>query len=268
MAIDRSNIPSNKVYEKHSPGVLLTAILGFAIVGLLALTFVMPIVAYFPNGEERVDLNALNLVFYSLRYFIDGGYNTNFDRFASNVSGYSGQITIFQFLAENQMMAELIISGLLAISVIFAAVVLLYSLAFLLRGHMKSTLMISAISHSVASFYSFFLGLLFLYFFVCNKMFKETNIFESVRFYIAPFFIMIAMIVIAFILSGIYNLCFRRRVYIKNYKPRTTEDPSLKDTPVYKYVSNSPNGTNEVMDNAFNGEQEIEEASDGKEIIR
>lgn len=260
MEVDRSKIPSNRVYESHSGGVLLTGLLGLVVAGLMVAFFFLPIVAYFPAGEERVDMTGLNLLCYSLRSFMHGGYNTSFDRFAQNVGSYNGQVAILSFVSQYQSTVEMVLIGFFVISALFAAIVALYSLAFLLRGHMKTTLMVSALSHSVVSFLSLFTGLLFLHFFLCRKMFIEVNIMDHIRFYMTPFIIIIAQLFVAILLSAIYKKCFRRRVYINNYKPRVDNNPEYLNSPVQRYIANFPNGTKQIGERAFEGNADIRNA--------
>ena len=62
MEIDRSKIPANKVYEKHCKGIMWSAILAFAVIGVFVAFLFLPIFAYFPAGGERVDMNGLNFI--------------------------------------------------------------------------------------------------------------------------------------------------------------------------------------------------------------
>ena len=261
MDIDRSKIPANKVYEKHSKGVVATGLLSLVVLALVLGFFFLPIVAYFPNGGERVDMTGLNLICYSLRSLLKGAnYNAGFDRFVSSVQSYSGQNGLFYAIAQNQPTIELVVMTFFFISVLFTLVVVIYGLVFLLRGHIKSTLMVSALSHSVASFASFFVLLLFLYLLLCRKMFIECNILDHIRFYITPFILIIALFTTAFILSGIYRKCFKKRVYILDYKPKQTEESeeNIDGVDLVKaYISNFPNGTTSIADDAFQKNTEI-----------
>ena len=261
MEIDRSKIPANKVYENYCPGVVTTIFLAFAMIGILVAFLFLPIVIYVPNSEPVLNMTGLNLICYALRYFFKDGYPAGFDRFAANVNNYNGQVPLLRFLSEYQATAEILVFGFLAIALMFTVVVALYSLALLLRGHLKNTFMISAMAHSVSSFFAFFIGLLFLYFFLCRKMFYETNVFDYIKFYLTPFLLAAGLILCATLLSVTYKHCFRRRVYIGNYNvPRYGDDSAIKNSPVYNYFANFPNGTTKIDDRAFENNEGIEEA--------
>ena len=261
MQADNSNIPSSKVYQSHSQGVILTSFFGFVIVGLVVAFLFMPIVAYFPAGEERVDMTGLNLIRYSLRLFIQGGYNPLFERFGQNVSNYNGQVAILGFVAQYAPTLDIVVMSFLLVSAMFAIMVAIYSLIFLLRGRMKSTVMISALSHSVVSSLAVFTSLLFLYFFLCRKMFIEINIMDHIRFYMTPFILIAIAFIVSLILSGIYKKCLKRRVYVGNYKPKAVVGSAVSDSPVQRYINNFPRGTNQIGDKAFEGNEGIEDAT-------
>ena len=257
MDIDRSKIPSKKVYEKHSKGVIWSGLLTFLVVGFVAAFFLLPLVAYFPNGGERVDMTGFNLVCYAFRSFLKGFYNSQFDRFSQSVSSYSGQTALFFFLSSNFSAIEIVVISFLLIAVIFTLIVFTYGLVFLIRGHIKYTLMVSSIAHSVVTFLGLFVGLLFLYFLLCRKMFIECNILDHIRFFITPFLLLIGILTVAIILSVIYNKCFRKRVYILDYKLKPEDDPAYKNSSIHKYLKNFPNGTHQIADDAFKGNEEI-----------
>ena len=261
MEIDRSKIPANKVYEKYSSGVILTIFFALATIGILVAFTFLPMVIYVPNGDEPVKMTGLNLVCYALRYFVKDGYNQTFDRFAANVNNYNGQVPILRLVSQYQATAEILVFGFLAICLVFAIVIVFYTLALLLKGYLKNTFMISAMANSVASFFAFFLGMLFLYFFLCRKMFYETNVFDYIKFYLTPFFLAAGLIICATLLSITYKYRFRRRVYIGNYKvPRYGDDSAIKNSPVYNYFDNFPNGTTKIDDHSFENNEGIEEA--------
>ena len=259
MEIDRSKIPANKVYEKHCKGIMWSAILTFAVIGVFIAFLFLPIFAYFPAGGERVDMNGLNFIGYVIRHWVKGLYNPEFDRFNASVSSYNGSLTLLSLIAENQPTMEIIVVTLLLISVIFALVALFYGLVFLFRGHAKNTLMISAMAHSVTTFFSLFILMLFLYFLLCRKMFVECNIMEHIRFFITPFILILAFLALAIILSQIYKKTLRRRVYILEYKPKPL-DFAKKDSLIYQYFKNFPKRTYTIGDKAFENENLLTEA--------
>lgn len=260
MEIDRKKIPANKVYEKHCKGAIWTGFLGLIIACLMAAYLFLPIIAYFPSGEQRVDMSGFNFICYCFRGFFKGIYNSGFDRFSSSLKGYAGTNSVFLFVGRNGQSVEIFTMAFLTISVVFSLVVLIYSIAFLIKGHLKTTLMVSALSHSVASFSAIFTGVLFLYLLLCRKMFIEMNINDHIRFFITPFVIVLTITILSFVLSGIYKKWFRKRVYILNYKIKEEDDPVVANNPVFKYVKNFPNGTTQIGDHAFEGKEEIETA--------
>ena len=262
MDIDRSQIPANKVYEKHSKGVIATGFLALAVLLVFIGFLFLPIIAYFPNGGTRVDMSGLNFICYVLRPLFKGAnYDPQFDRFASSVQSYAGQMTVFYYVAQAQSVIEMVVLGFFIIALLFALIVTAYGLVFLFRGHMKTTLMVSALSHSAASFASIFILTLFLYLFVCRKMFIECNILDHIRFFITPFLLSIALFALAFILSGIYKKCFKKRVYILDYKPKKVEEVDAEGNELIKgYISNFPNGTTKIDDRAFEKNTDIKKA--------
>ena len=260
MEIDISKIPMNKVYQKHSKGVIWTGILSLVVLGIMVAFFFLPIFAYFPSGGTRVDMNVVSFIGFTFRDFIKGLYSPQFDRFVASVESYNGMNPLFTWLAQSYSIFQVVILGFLLISVIFALIVGIKGLIFLLRGHAKNTIMMSALSHSVTSFMAMFLSLLFLYLLLCRKMFVECNIMDHLRFFITPFLLILASLAVAIVLSVIYKKCFKKKVYILDYKLKPTDNPEFKNSPVHKYMKNFPNGTTTIGDKAFDMNEEIKNA--------
>lgn len=260
MQVDKSKIPSNKVYEKHCKGVIWTSLLALVLVALLAVLYFVPIVAYFPDGGSRVDMTGMDLVSYSLRSFVKLPYNSQFERFGSIVQSYGGENILLALVAKNQTTIELVITGFLVVGSIFALAIAFFGILLLIKGHAKNMSLISAMSNSISSFIGLYVALLFLDYFLCRKQFIECNVMDHIRFYITPFLILVAVAIISFALSLIYKKCFRKRVYILNYKVKPIDDPAIKDSLIHQYLSNFPQGSTQIGDYAFDMNTEIKEA--------
>ena len=258
--MEQAKIPMNKVYLKHSKGVVWTGLLAIFIAGLFAAFYLLPVFAYFPNGGGRVDVSGVDFICYSIRVFVKVVYNPNLDRFDSSVSSYAGYNPLFTFIATSHNPIEIVLSGFLILGTVFAIIIMVLGLQFLIKGHRKNTIIISALSHSAVSFLSFYVSLLFIYLLLCRKMFIECNILEHVRFYMTPFAIIIVATVFAIILSVIYSKCFKKRVYIKDYKPKAKDDPTKCSELIRKYIENFPKGTTQIGDFSFDNNEEITEA--------
>ena len=258
--MEEAKIPMNKVYLKHCKGVVWTGLLTIFIACLLAAFYLLPVFAYFPNNGKRVDVSGFQYICYALRIIFKGLYNPELERFDSSVSNYGGLNPMFTFISSSHSLIEFVITVLLVLSTVFAIIIFIRGLIFLFRGHAKRIVMISALSHSVASCLGFFVGVLFLYLLLCRKMFVECNILDHVRFYITPFVIILLMTTFAIILSVIYTKSFKKRVYIKDYKPKPKDDPEKCSELIRKYIENFPKGTTQIGEYAFDGNDEITEA--------
>ena len=241
--MDYTGQQNRKVYTRYCPGAIVTGLLSFAIVGMVCVFLFVPIFSFFNASGQRVPMTGLEYVLFSLRsVFPDVNYDPRLMEFDMYFKLYVGDDAIAKFLKDYHNILEMVVSAFILISAIFAFVAAIYGIIMLAAGRNRSPIMVSAMGSSSLSSMSLFIGLLFLYFFLCNKAIAVYRIPTRLRFDIMTFVYLGIFTGVVAALSIVYHFSFKRRVFAGTAS--SWEYNNLREM-------NLPIGLTQIGDNAF-----------------
>ena len=237
MASNYSKYSSVRVYRRYCFGAIFSGLLSLCVAGAMAVLLIFPIVIFVQEGSDPVSLNGLQFSLYALRNvtFLKFGdlpefldykpfliYNEYLDAF-SGTNPMLGVIkTIYPFV-------EYGLLAFLVIPVIFAVVVAILGLVFILAGRNHNPKMAYSFTKTIFIFILIFLALMFVYFFFAFEMIKavieagapqaELVVFgirlKQFSFVQLPFPLMVlgGLLVLMIALGITYNVQFKNRVF-------------------------------------------------------
>ena len=141
------------------------------------------------------------------------------------------------FVVQYHEYVEIALVGILAVAVLLAAITAIVGLVWILAGRVHVTKLASTLSKSVFFFYVLFVGLLFLYLFLCNEIFKG-GVGGAKTIFVAPFFPFIlagGFLILMILLSITYSSAFKDRVF----QPRNKSGKDNKEEKA-EFVENKP----------------------------
>lgn len=234
-----------KVYTRYCAGAILSGIFSLALIGIVCVFVFLPIFSYFNISGQRVPLSGLDYAIYSLR-----GVNANikYDARLAEIDSYfalyNGQDALPAFLRDYHNILEMVLSAFLLLAVIFSIICAIFGLIYLIAGRNHNNLLVSAMGSSSLSFMTLFLGLAFLYYFLCNKTFSAYRVPSRMRFDIMAFVYLAILAAFSLTLTIVYNKCFRRRVFSAN---KIDGNDAFNN----QYEHSLPIGLTAIQDNAF-----------------
>lgn len=245
-----------KIYQRYCGGSIATGFLALALLGVFVAALFLPMWAYAGNGSEPVFITGLDFIFYSFRDTIFKDiYLTNpkLLTFDYTISGYSQTNGLYQFIRQYHSILEMVLSGFFALAMIFALIVAILGFVQLAAGRIHNPILPSALSSSASFFLTFYLGLGFLYFFLCHNMLIEMGASQWVMMHFVSLIILGATVIIVVILNVVYHVSFKGKrfagsastVSVNEFKPKhlfneVNEDPT-----------NLPYGLKEIGEEAF-----------------
>ena len=263
MASNYSKYSNVRVYRRYCFGAIFSGLLSLCVAGAMAVLLIFPLVIFVQEGSEPVSLTGLQFILYATRNIpflkFDNlpdllKYN-QFLVFNDYLNAFSGTNPMLGVIKTIYPFVEYGLLAFLAIPVIFAVVVAILGLVFVLAGRNHNPKMAYNFTKTIFIFTLIFLALTFIYFFFCFEMIKavieagspqaELVVFgiRLKEFSIVqlpyPLMVLGGLLVLMIALSITYNVQFKNRVFAGLKK-------SSKDVPP---VENNvdPNGQQQNM---------------------
>lgn len=237
MASNYSKYSSVRVYRRYCFGAIFSGLLSLLVAGAMAVLLIFPIVIFIQEGSEPVYLTGLQFSLYALR-------NVSFLKFDNlpDLLNYKPFLVYNDYLnlyaGTNPMLGviktiypfiEYGLLAFLAISVIFAVVVAILGLVFIIAGRNHNPKMAYSFTKTIFIFMLIFLALMFIYFFFAFEMIKsvieagnpqaELVVFgiRLKQFSIVqlpyPLLVIGALLVLMIALGITYNVQFKNKVF-------------------------------------------------------
>ena len=254
--MDNTKQRNIKIYQRYCGGSIVTGFLALALVGVFVAALFVPMFVYAGNGAEPVYVNGIDLIVYSFRDTIFKDVylaNPKLQSFDYTIGGYSQANGIYQFIRQNHAILEIVLTGIFTIAILFALVVAILGFVFLVAGRLRNPILPSALSSSAFFFFVLFLGLGFLYFFLCHNMLIEMGASQWVMIHYFSFILLGGVLIIMVLLNISYHVSFKGRrfagsvsnVSINEFKPKHLFDANNQDP------TNLPYGLKEIGEEAF-----------------
>ena len=245
-----------KIYQRYCGGAITTGLLALALVGVFVASLFIPMFVYAGNGIQPVFINGVDFIVYSFRETIfKDVYNANpkLQTFDYTLGGYSQTNGLYQFIRQYHSILEMVLSGLYVIAMLFAAIVAIFGLVSLLAGRLHNPIFPSALSSSAFFFFTFFLGLGYLYFLLCHNMLIEMGASQWVMIHYFCFILLGGVLVIMIALNIVYHTSFKGKrfagsvsnVPVTEFKPKHLFDQNNEDP------TNLPYGLTQIGQEAF-----------------
>ena len=234
-----------KTYTRFCAGAIISGIFSLVVIGMVCVFVFLPIFSYFNVSGQRIPLSGLDYVLYSLRGInSEIPYDIRLAEIDSYFALYNGQDALPAFLRDYHNILEMALSAFLLLSAIFSIICSIFGLIYLIAGKNRNNLMTSAMGSSALSFMALFLGLWFLYYFLCNKTFSAYRVPSRMRIDILALVYLAILGGASLTLTIVYNKCFRRRVFSSNKFDGNDQFNN-------QYESSLPVGLTAINDNAF-----------------
>lgn len=252
-----------KTYHSHQASAFFIGFFSLLFAGSFALLFFFPMFSVNIEGEI-VDFSALDFFAFGAGKYIQQVYPDlsmeNANKLLYYFDNYPGENFIFKNIIGFHWIIELIFTIMVAVGIVFGAIVALLGLAWIIRGRLfipKSSLTFMRWSHGL---YDGGIGLLygFLYLFV-TFIAVDFTVPPTLSMAIYPFVVLGIQVVVTIIVHIIYRFNYKNRVYEKknkndmapisstnNQKPQQNQ-PAMQ--PVYE--KGLPANLNQVGDHSF-----------------
>ena len=239
MASNYSKYSNVRVYRRYCFGAIFSGLLGLCVAGAMAVLLIFPLIYFQQEGGEPFYITGLQYVMYSVR-------NIPFLKLTNlpELLNYDKFLVFSEYLdaydATGNMMLGVIktiypyleygLLAFLAIAIIFAVVVAICSLVFVIAGRNHNPKMVYNFTKSVFVFTLIFLALAFLYFFFAYEIIKavvaagatKVTLFAVYGIHLDPFsfvklpypLLVVGGLLVLMIALGItYNVQFKNRVF-------------------------------------------------------
>ena len=239
MAGKKNRFSSVRIYRRYSFGAFLTGLCSLGIAGVFAVFALMPFMS-FTQGDEVVARTGLEFIYFGIRDFAPSLYDHKLDGFLEAFNFY------LESDANNQLLAiissihtyiEYALIGVLAVSVLFAAIVAILGLFWILAGrihHPKATLNLSIV---VLVFYAIFIGLTYLYLFFYGEIIKALETEVSTSLNLLPVIMIAALLGLVIIMGITHAAAFKNRVFASKKKYQNGLNESYLETDNGQIVS-------------------------------
>lgn len=249
MASNYSKYSNVRVYRRYCFGAIFSGLLSLGVAGAIAVLLIFPIAIFIQDGSDPVFLTGLQFILYSVRNvqflkFPNLPDFLNYDKFLvfnEYLGAYAGTNMMLGMIKNIYPFLEYALLVFLLLDVIFALIVGICGLVFILAGRNHNPKMAYNFTKSVFIFTLLFLGLTFLYFFFCSEMIKAVveggaTPAELVVFGIRlkafgfvqlpyPLIILGGLLVLMIILGITYNAQFKNKVFAGRKKANKDVPP-------------------------------------------
>ena len=253
MASNYSKYTNVRVYRRYCFGAIFSGLLALCVAGAMAVLLLFPVVSFKVEGSDPVSLTGLQFSLYALRNIKQLSFNNlpdllKFDQFLpfnDYLAAYEGTNQMLLVIKTIYPYFELGLLAFLVIPVIFAVVVGICGLIFVIAGRNHNPKMAYNFTKSVFVFTLLFLALLFIYFFFTFEMIKavvdagspnaDVIVFGvRIRDYTFvelpyPLFVLGGLLVLMIALAITYNLQFKNKVFA-GLKKSTKDVPQVENT--------------------------------------
>ena len=235
--MNNTRFSSVKVYKRYCFGAIFSGLLAIGLLGLFAVLAFFPLFAFSKVGESESLINGLDFIFYGIRKFYGALDTHKLDAFAESLATYDMSNKFLGFVVQYHEYVEIALVGILAVAVLLAAIAAIVGLFWILLGRVHVTKLVSTLSKTIFFFYVLFVGLLFLYLFLCNEIFKA-GVGGARTMFVAPFFPFLlagGFLILMILLAITYSSAFKDRVF----QPRNKGGKDNKEEKA-EFVENKP----------------------------
>ena len=240
MASNYSKYSNVRVYRRYCFGAIFSGLLGLCVAGALAVLLLFPFIRFEKEGVP-FNITGLQFIMYAVRNipflkFENLPEMLNYDKFLilnDYMEAYDGTNMMLGTIKNIYPFIEYGLLAFIVIPVIFAVVVAICSLVFIIAGRNSNPKMVYNFTKTIFIFTLIFLALCFLYFFFANQIVQAVataNGFEVKMFAVCginvinyklvplpelpyPLFVIGGLLVLLIALSVTYNVQFKNRVF-------------------------------------------------------
>lgn len=241
MASQRTKFSSVRVYRRWCLGAILSGLASLGIAAVFAAVLLLPLFSL-TVGEEVLNRTGLDFVYFGLRDFVPNLYDKKLDDFLAvfdlyKESGLENQLLMTISNIHNYI--ELGLMGVFAVATVFAAIIGILGLFWILTGRIHYPKSAFTLSKFALIFYALFIGLLYLYFFFYQELIKGLEM-EGVttQINILPVIFIAVLLGLVIVLGVTHSIAFKDRVFARKKK---SLDELNEDFPDYDYTENRNN---------------------------
>ena len=249
MASNYSKYSNVRVYRRYCFGAIFSGLLGLCVAGAMAVLLLFPLIYFQYDGGEPFYVTGLQFFMYALRGIPFLKFDNlpdllNYDKFLifnDYINAYNGTNQMLSIIKTIYPFVEYGLDAFFVIAIIFAVVVGILGLVFVLAGRNHNPKMCYNFTKTVFVFTLLFLALTFVYFFFTYEIIKavvadgapEVTLFAVYGISLDPFsfiklpypLLVLGGLLILMIMLGVtYNVQFKNRVFAGRKK-------SSKDVP-------------------------------------
>ena len=220
MASNYSKFSSVRVYRRYCFGAIFSGLLSLGVAGIFAGFLFMPAFDFTVQGGDRIVITGLQFVFYALRNTVikvPQFYNGELVVFNEYMDSYEGTNQLLGVIKNIYPYVEYGLLGFLGFAVVFALVVGICGLVWILAGRIHNPKSTSSLTTASLVFFILFLGLTFLYFFFCQEIIKDVMSHgapaAAFGFSFFPLIFAGGLLLLAIILGITYSAAFKNRVF-------------------------------------------------------
>lgn len=241
MASPRTKFSSVRVYRRWCLGAFISGLASLGIAAVFAAVIFLPLFSY-TVGEEVLNRTGLDFAYFGLRDFVPSLYDKKLDDFLLvfdlyKDSGVENQLLMTICNIHNYI--ELGLMGVLAAATVFAAIIGILGLFWILAGRIHYPKSAFTLSKFAIIFYAIFVGLFYLYLFFYQELVKGLELEDvTTQIDILPVIFIAVLLGLVIMLGVTHSLAFKDRVFARKKK---SLDELNEDFPDYDYTENRNN---------------------------
>ena len=258
-----SRYSSVRVYRRYCFGAIFSGILSLGVAAIFAALLMLPMFQLKVQESEGVvntiNVTGLQFSMYALRTYVkvpnlpDFLVYNDFLKFSEYLSAYSGSNPLLKMIGDNHPYVELVVFALFALAVIFALVVGICGLVFVLAGRLSNPKMALSFTRTSLILTIIFAGLLYLYMFFAQQMIddvvKNGAPKAAIAFSLMPLLLLAGLFVLTIIIHITYSASFKNKVFAGRKKrndgaPESPQYSGQQNMSYQQMNAQSPYGAN------------------------
>lgn len=231
-----------KTYRPHGLGVFIYALFALAVVGGLAAFALFPMFTFEVGESTTYEFKGLDFLFFTLRQYLPSFAKPEFSSFAQYFDATPTN-QLLGFICKFHTYIELAIAGFMALTALWAVILTLLSVFFILIGSSRHPKSLDIFSWLTFWFFAVAIGLSFMYLFFYTQVIGEGSSGVTATFNMSLYvwIILGGMFVLCILVLIIYKAHFKDRVPFKNKKKKSEEVVTIEDSQSLPFMNNQVN---------------------------
>lgn len=207
-----------KTYRPYGPMVFLYALLALAVVACLGGFAFLPMFTFYQEGADPIVFKGYEFLIFTVKRYFSSLAQPKFEAFEAFFQGtFEGDNQLLQIIFNTHKYIELAIGGVIALAGVWALVLVLLSLGFMIFGQSPHTKSLDIFAWLTFWFFAVGLGLSYMYFFFYQQIIADR---ATINLSLQVVFVIAAMFAICLGVLIIYVTSFKNRVPFNGKKDK------------------------------------------------